>query len=120
MASLLNVPGPRVVDMRTIREACAEIAARFRPLKIVLFGSHAHGNATAGSDVDLLVIMRFTGNPHEQSLAIRAHLNRDGARFPMDILARTPEAVAWRLANGDSFLKEVLEHGVVMYEAADA
>lgn len=110
----------RTVDMQAIRDACAEIAARFRPLKIMLFGSYAQGNPTPDSDVDLLVVMPFTGSPHEQSVAIRAHLNRDGARFPMDILARTPEAVAWRLAHGDFFLKEVMENGRVMYESADA
>ena len=108
----------RTVDMDTIRKACAEVAAQFRPLKIILFGSYAYGTPTVDSDVDVLVILPFTGSPHEQSIAIRAFLNRDGARFPMDILARTPETVAWRLANGDCFLREVFHRGVVMYEAA--
>ena len=45
---VLAAPVRRVID---------EIAERFRPERIVLFGSHAAGAADAGSDVDLLVIM---------------------------------------------------------------
>ena len=32
------------------------IVEQFDPLKIILFGSHARGDATADSDIDLLVV----------------------------------------------------------------
>ena len=40
-----------------IRQMVHHIATRFKPDKIVLFGSHARGTAGPDSDVDLLVIM---------------------------------------------------------------
>jgi hypothetical protein len=37
-------------------------------------------------------------------------------QFPLDLLVRTPKNVAWRLAEGDSFLREAMERGKVLYE----
>ena len=109
-----------VVPMTMIAEVCGEIAAEFRPAKIVLFGSYARGDATLDSDVDLLVIMPFEGSPHEQSIMIRRQINRHGVRFPLDLLVRSPEFVVQRLRMNDWFLREVLAEGRVMYEARDS
>jgi predicted nucleotidyltransferase len=43
--------------MRVIRQYTREVAERFRPDKIILFGSYAYGTPHADSDVDLLVVM---------------------------------------------------------------
>ena len=45
------------VPMRVIRRFAREVAERFQPDKIILFGSHAYGTPHADSDVDILVIM---------------------------------------------------------------
>jgi len=37
--------------------------------------------------------------------------------FAVDVLVRTPQQVAERLAIGDVFLKEIFDKGVVLYEA---
>ena len=47
-----------------------EIAERFHPEKIILFGSHAYGTPHADSDVDLLVIMPAR-NMIDQAVRIR-------------------------------------------------
>ena len=39
----------------TIKAMTRRIADEFKPQQIVLFGSHARGNATQTSDVDILV-----------------------------------------------------------------
>ena len=36
--------------------------------------------------------------------------------LPMDILVRTPQEIRARLEIGDSFVKEILERGRVLYE----
>lgn len=88
----------------------------FKPAKIVLFGSYAYGRPTPDSDVDVLVVM-----PHARgqrpSLEIRQRVH---AGFPVDIIVRTPDEVARRLRDGDSFLTEVMSRGDVLYEAGDA
>src|SRR5437660_5522235 len=45
------------IPMRVIRRFARQVAERFRPDKIILFGSYAYGRPHADSDVDILVIM---------------------------------------------------------------
>ena len=45
------------VPMSAIRRFVREVAERFQPEKIILFGSYAYGTLHADSDVDILVIM---------------------------------------------------------------
>ena len=106
-----------MVTMKQIRRLSRQIAREFRPRRIVLFGSYARGAATENSDVDLLVITPFKGPPVAKSVEIRL---KTRPRFPVDILVRTPEKVRKRLAMGDSFMREILERGTVLYETRDA
>ena len=39
--------------------------------------------------------------------------------FPVDMIVRTPEKLKERIEMGDTFLREILEQGKVLYEAAD-
>jgi uncharacterized protein len=92
------------------------VAEQFRPDKIILFGSYAYGRPHDDSDVDLLVVMPAR-NELDQAVRIRLAV---AYRFPLDLLVRTPRNLAWRLAEGDSFLSEVVSKGQVLYEKADA
>src|SRR5215207_442043 len=93
----------------------AEIVERFDPDRIVLFGSHATGQADEGSDVDLLVIMSTRLRPLQQAAAISSELDH---RIPVDILVRTPQQVA-SPDPGDLILRTILREGVVAYEAGN-
>jgi uncharacterized protein len=103
------------VTMRIIRKYVRAVAERFQPEKIILFGSHAYGTPHQDSDVDLLVIMSAR-NELDQSHRIHWTLLPP---FALDIIVRTPKNLAWRLKEGDWFLREVIEKGKVLYEAAD-
>src|SRR5205809_2253032 len=100
------------VPMRAIRRFARQVAERFRPDKIILFGSYAYGKPHADSDVDILVIMPAR-NELDQALRIRLTIDYT---FPMDLLVRTPKNLSWRLAEGDWFLREVMAKGKVLYE----
>jgi predicted nucleotidyltransferase len=102
------------IPRSVIRRYALQVAERFHPEKIILFGSHAYGRPHAHSDVDLLVIMPAR-NQLDQAVRIRWELP---APFPMDLLVRTPKNMRWRLAEGDSFLTEVVSKGKVLYEKA--
>ena len=97
-----------------IRRMCHRIAEAFQPEKIILFGSYAYGQPTLESDVDLLVVMPFEGSYFQQASRIRQQLT---LALPLDLLVRTPEQVRYRLEIGDSFMREIIESGKVMYEA---
>ena len=102
---------------REIKNLCEQIAREFQPEKIILFGSHAYGKPEWDSDVDLLVIMPFTGRHTKKAIEILNRLNPSAA---LDLLVRTPQQVAERLAMGDFFIREIVERGKVMYEADHA
>ena len=102
-----------VVTKSQIRQFCRRIAKDYHPQKVVLFGSHANGKPNGDSDVDLLVILPFTGEPVDRSVEMRLKLRPP---FPVDLLVRTPEMIARRLKMGDPFMREIVEHGKVMYE----
>lgn len=103
-----------VSSLEDIKRVARVIAERFRPRKIVLFGSHARGEATYDSDVDFLVVMDTKLSRGEQALRISRVLPHE---FPMDIIVRSPDEVARRLEGGDLVLKEMLEEGEILYEA---
>lgn len=45
--------------MPLIRRLARQIAEKFRPQRIILFGSFAYGEPGPDSDVDILVVMRL-------------------------------------------------------------
>src|SRR5690349_4838874 len=104
------------IPMRVIRRFARQVAERFQPEQIILFGSYAYGTPHADSDVDILVIMPAR-NQIDQ--AVRISLAIDPP-FPLDIIVRTPHNMRWRLAEGDSFLREIATKGKVLYEAPHA
>lgn len=102
------------IPRRLIRQFAREVAERFQPEKIILFGSYAYGQPHEDSDVDILVVMPAR-NELNQAVKIRLAIAR---QFPLDLLVRTPETLAWRIAEGDSFLREVMDRGKILYEEA--
>ena len=103
---------PRVTDT-LLAEITRRIVEQFHPYQIVLFGSYATGGPGPESDVDLLVIM---DSDEPMAKRIRRVLEVAKVRFlPMDVIVRTPEEIAERLAMGDFFLAEILEKGKVLY-----
>ena len=104
-----------MVDMTKIKDLSSRIAREFNPRRIILFGSHAYGHPDRDSDVDLLIILQFKGKPVRKAIEIR---NRINPQIPVDIIVRTPEQVAKRIAENDFFLREVVENGQTLYEAS--
>jgi predicted nucleotidyltransferase len=102
--------------MAVIRRFARDVARRFRPDKIILFGSYAYGTRRPDSDVDILVIMPAR-NQLDQAYKIHTTLLPP---FPLDIIVRTPQNMKQRLAEGDAFHTEIMSKGKVLYEKSDA
>lgn len=118
METLLTVP---VISKRTriprkvIDDFVQEIATRFQPQKIILFGSYAYGKPGPASDVDLLVVMNTPLTELEQASKICRSIQY---RFGVDLLVFTPGHLAQRLEWGDPFLTKITHEGTVLYESA--
>ena len=85
--------------------------------KIVLFGSHANGNADKESDLDLVVI---SGDFQNKNIFERVNLIGDARasvvknfKVPVDILLMTPE----EFENEKSPVADECRDGIVVYAA---
>jgi predicted nucleotidyltransferase len=90
-----------------------QIAEKFQPLKIILFGSYAYGTPRPESDVDVLVIMDSPLKESELSFQIRKSIEYN---FGIDLVIKTPKDLKRRIDLGDVLLKEIVRKGKVVYE----
>lgn len=90
------------------------IIARFRPLKVILFGSRARADARPDSDVDLLVVM--AGTPDKRALAIEMRRSVRDLPLAKDIIVTTPEELGRRGDMPGSVLRAALREGRVIFE----
>ena len=107
-----------MVSLPEIEHYCEAVAAAFRPQRIILFGSHAYGQPTEDSDVDVLVVMpRARRVARDAAVQIRLAVDAD---FPVDVLVRGEAEVERRVRAKDLFMTHITSEGRVMYEAVHA
>jgi len=88
------------------------LVKHFAPEQVILFGSQARGEARWDSDADILVVMPFEGQPQDTVKGMR---NTCEPAFPLDLHLRRPEEIARRYRWGDPFIREALNHGVMLH-----
>ena len=90
------------------------IVEQFYPLQVILFGSYARGEATAHSDIDLLVVFAEIADKREKTITIREIL----ADLPVakDIVVTTPTEIAEYGNLIGRVLRPALQEGKVIYE----
>jgi len=98
---------------RLIEQMTRRIVRQFHPERIILFGSHARGQAGPDSDVDLLVVMPVRGSRREQALQIRIALH--DIKTPKDIIVTTPEDFEWRKEIPGTIERPAALEGKVVY-----
>ena len=105
-----------------IRLATQTVVREFHPRKVILFGSRAYGTPRSDSDVDLLVILSFDCSPYRMNARLLGAIGNaatgPGENGGFDIKARRPEDIAWRYAEGDPMIRDAIDRGIVLYEAA--
>lgn len=110
--SALNTPP--VHD--AIAEMVRRIVSQFHPDKIILFGSHARGQAGPDSDVDLLIVMPVEGSKRRKATEI------DGAladrTIPLDLIVVTPNEFERARDQIGSVLRPAAIEGRVLYDRA--
>jgi predicted nucleotidyltransferase len=97
-----------------IAEMVRRVVLEFDPLKVILFGSHARGEAGRDSDVDLLVVLPEVANKRDAAVRIRRALA--DSPLPKDIVVTTPEEIERRGDVIGTVLRPALREGRVVYE----
>jgi HEPN domain-containing protein len=85
----------------------------YAPEKIILFGSHARGDADEWSDWDIMVIQE-TVEPFFDRLSNVPMVVAPGVKA--DLFVYTPSELSEMQASGNPFIERVLAEGVVIYE----
>ena len=106
----------KTVSMDTIRRAARKVAAEIRPEQVILFGSYAYGKPNSDSDVDLLLVIRKNSRKARQTALLKASSALDPRPFPLDLLIRSKSQMKSRIAQGDFFLQDILDHGRILYQ----
>lgn len=90
-----------------------QIVEKYKPEKIILFGSAAYGKLGPDSDIDFLIIKKET--PYygiDRMREIRRLIEKNIAA---DFLIYRPEEFDERLKLGDPFIKTIVKEGIVLY-----
>jgi len=98
---------------KEIAHITRQIIEKYRPKKLILFGSAARGEWTPDSDADFLIIKDDTpllgaDRMREISRIIERNISAD-------FLIYRPEEFDRRLQMGDPFLKSILREGKILY-----
>lgn len=88
-----------------------QLIKKYKPQKIILFGSYVYGQPTQESDMDLLIVAETDKKFHERLQEVRNLLPKDR---PFDLIILTPsEYQKARMKN--SLLLEIESKGRVIY-----
>jgi predicted nucleotidyltransferase len=90
------------------------LVSAFDPLRIIVFGSYARGEARPGSDLDLLVVLPEADDKRAAAIAMRRVLA--DLPVPKDVVVTTPEEVARRAHSTWHVVGMALREGRVAYQ----
>ena len=105
-----------MITQKQIGEIVDRIAINYKPERIILFGSYAHGIPTEYSDLDLLVVVKKSEQPrYKRAREIRKHL-WGITDLSKDILVYTQEEIdEWKTVE-EAFITSIMKKGKILYE----
>lgn len=102
------------MNRKQLEEIIRTIVNKFDPERVVLFGSHARGQETEESDLDLFVEMETDRPPPERAIEVSAAF---GLRpWSMDVVVYTPAEVERLKKVRGTLLSTIEAEGKVLYE----
>ncbi len=102
-----------MLNKETLDEIVRRIVKVASPTRIILFGSHARGDADEDSDIDLLVVVEETESRRELAIETRTALR--GIRYPFDIVVAKEEDVDFYGDTPGTVIHPAISEGVRVY-----
>ena len=113
-AYLRRVLRPRSVTLTPVQQLIVDDVVRLaRPLRVVVFGSVARGEAGPASDLDLLVVMP-DGAPR-RATAQRLYVDVPRRGMALDLVVATPAVLASQASAAGFVYGPALREGVQVY-----
>jgi predicted nucleotidyltransferase len=99
--------------IREIQSIVEQLIEKYKPLKIILFGSAARGEYDRLNDLDFLILKEDV--PYLGLDRMREVDDLIDRNMAVDILVYRPEEIESRIQLGDPFIKTILSEGQVLY-----
>lgn len=96
-----------------IEHITAQIVEKYKPEKVILFGSAAKGEMGPDSDADFLIVKKNT--PYYGADRIRELSRIIERNIAVDFLVYRPDELEKRLEMGDPFLELIIREGKILY-----
>jgi len=110
-----STPTLWAVTPERIQEAMRRIVQTAHPRAVLLFGSHARGDAKPHSDIDLMVLEEGPADPAAEAVRLREAVGR--VLMAIDIVVVTREQFEyWKDTPGNVYY-EAAQDGRTLYEA---
>lgn len=98
---------------KEIQNIAGQIITKYKPQKVILFGSAARGQFGPDSDLDFLVIKN---NVPQSNIHRRWELrNLIDENLPIDFIVLKPDELKSRLQKGDPFFETIIKEGKVLH-----
>jgi predicted nucleotidyltransferase len=107
--------GVAMTKEQDIERIVKRIAEGYRPHKVILFGSHAWGQPTEDSDIDLLIVKETSERFSDRWVSVRELIADPVRRIPVQPIVVTPEELDRRIAIGDQFFRRIVTDGKLLY-----
>lgn len=104
---------PVIAEPPCLAEAIERIVQQFHPLRIILFGSWARGDARPDSDLDLLVVMPEAQN--KRAMTVRIGNSLSDLPISKDVVVTTPAEIVEHGQTIGRVLQPALAEGKVVY-----
>lgn len=104
-----------ITKNKIVLQIARKIRNRYKPEKIILFGSYAYGKPKRDSDIDLLIIKKTKQRHIDRSVRIREIVKQENRLVPIEPLVYTPKEINERLKLEDDFIKKIYEKGIILY-----
>lgn len=104
-----------VLQPDALRDLVRQVVAAVRPLKVILFGSRARGDAKPDSDYDLMVVVRNGTHRLHTALKLYGTIQKNG--LVCDFLVSTPDDFKRYGDHPSLVYKYILDEGVDLYVA---
>ena len=105
----------KLFNKNQIKQAVEILTRESEPLKIILFGSYARGDANFESDVDFLVIEKLIKDKRKEMTRLRRALLP--LRMPVDVIVSDENTIDEIGQLPGTAIYWALKEGKVMYDA---
>ena len=93
-----------------------QIIKKYKPQKIILYGSFARGDFGKDSDIDMLIIKESKKTRPERASDVYRLTWEVDRTLPFEPLVFTPKELEQRLKLGDPFFLTILKEGKTLHD----